>query len=98
MEFFIVGPNTLDDFHRLLQGRLGDGHRLEPALQCRILFDVLPVFLEGGGADDLHLSPGQGRLENVGGVHGAFGIPRPHQIVHFVDDQNNIAQALDLID
>ena len=34
-------------------------HRLETPLQRRVLFDVLPVLVEGGGADAVQLAPGQ---------------------------------------
>ena len=37
-------------------------HRLEAALQRLILFDVLAVLVEGGGADDLNFSAGEGGL------------------------------------
>ncbi len=46
----------------LLLGGLAHHDRLEPALQRGVLFDVLAVFVHGGGADDLQFAPGQGGL------------------------------------
>ena len=73
-------------------------HRLEPALQGGVLFNVLAVLVEGGGADDLDLSPGQGGLQDVGGVHGALGVTGAHQVMHLVDKQDDVAAGLHLVD
>ena len=81
-----------------LDGRFRNGHRLEPALQCRILLDVLAVFIEGGSTDDLNLATGQGRLQNIGRIHRAFRIACANKIVDLVDDQNDVAALLDLAD
>ena len=59
---------------------------------------VLAVLGESGGANDLNLAPAQGGLENVGGVHGALGVAGAHDVVHLVDDQDDVAQLLDLLD
>ena len=59
-----------------LQGLFGSGglhhHFLETAFECAVFFDVLAVFVEGCGADALYVASCQGRLEHVGGVHGAW--------------------------
>ena len=68
----------------------GDG--LEAALQGGVLLDVLAVLGEGGGADDLDLAPGEGGLEDVGGVHAALGVARADDVVHLVDDEDDVAQ------
>ena len=94
----IVALDTPEDVLGLGQGGLVDDHRLEAALQSGVLFNILAVLLEGGGTDHLNLTTGQGGLENVGGIHGAFGIASAHQIVYLVDDQNDVAQRLDLFD
>ena len=58
---------------------------------------MLAVFVEGGGADDLDLAPGQGGLEDIGGVHAALGVPGAHDVMHLVNDQNDIACLADLL-
>ena len=74
--------------------RRGFAHhdRLEPALQGRVLFNVLAVFVDGGGADDLQLAPGQGGLEDVGRVHRALGRAGADDGVHLVDEQDDVAR------
>ena len=90
--------DALHDLAGLGNGRLCHGDGLEAALQSGILLDILPVLSKGGGADDLDFAPGQGRLENIGGIHTAFCVACAHQIVDFVDDQDDVAALLDLAD
>ena len=74
-------------------------HGLEPPLQGGVLLDVLAVLVQGGGADAAQVAPGQGRLEQVGGVHAASGGAGAHQQVQLVDEQDDLALALlDLLD
>ena len=98
VEGFIVGGDALQNFHRVVDGGLLHDDGLEAALQGGVLFDVLAVLGEGGGADHLDLAPAQGGLEDVGGVHGALRVPRAHNGVHLVDDQDDVAQLLHLVD
>ena len=69
-------------------------HGLEAAFQSRILFNILPVFVQGGGADAVELPSGQQRLQQVAGIHGALGLARSHDGVKLVDEQNDFALAL----
>ena len=62
MELGIGLGNALHDLAGLLNGGLRHGHRLEAALQGRILLDILAVLIEGGGTDNLNFPSGQGRL------------------------------------
>ena len=59
---FQRAPETAEHVHGLLPGRLRHLDRLKPALQRRVLFNMPAVFLRGSGANDLYLSPAQGRL------------------------------------
>ena len=97
MELLIIMGDTLHNLDGFVDGRLVDRDRLETALQGSVLFDILAVFGKGGGADDLDLSPGQSRLQDVCSVHAALSVARAYQIVDLVDDQDDIAQTLDLI-
>ena len=62
MVFFISGRHARQNTDRLLYGRLLHIDRLETAFQCRVLFNVLAVFRNGGGADKLNFPSGKGRL------------------------------------
>ena len=98
VEGLVVVGNTTKDLHRVLQVGLVHRHRLEAPLQRGVLLDVLAVLGEGGGADDLDLPPAEGRLEDVGGVHGALGVAGAHNVVDLVDDQDDVAALADLLD
>src|SRR5207237_204478 len=49
--------HAVQDVDGLGQRRLVDEHRLEPALERRVLLDVLAVLVESCGADALDLAP-----------------------------------------
>ena len=88
----------VEDLDRLADGGLLDPHRLEAALQRRVLLQVLAVLLQRGGADRLQLAPGQHRLEDRGGVDGALGGAGTHQGVDLVDEQQDVAAGADLLE
>ena len=69
-------------------------HGLEAALQRGVLFDVLAVLVERGGADAVQLAARQHGLEQVAGVHGAFGLARADHGVQLVDEQDDLALGL----
>ena len=96
VELLVIVGDAPHDLRRLGHGGLRHRHRLEAALQGGVLFNVLPVLREGGGANDLDLPPGQGWLQDVGGIHGALRIPGAHQVVDFVNDQDDVAADLHL--
>ena len=73
--------------------RLIDEHRLEAAFQGRVLLDVLAVLVERGRADAVQFAAGQHRLEQVAGVHRAFGLARADDGVQLVDEQDDLALA-----
>ena len=77
----------------ILHRRFGDHYRLEPPLQGGILFNILAVFVQGGGADAVQLTPGQHRFEQVAGIHGAVGLAGAHNGMQFIDKQQNPAFA-----
>ncbi len=92
-------PQAAQDGDGLLHAGLVHEHRLEAPLQRRVLLDVLAVLVEGRGADGVQLAPGEHRLEQVGGVHGAFGGTRPDHGVQLVDEQDDLALGvLDLLE
>ena len=71
---------------------------LQPAFQRRVPLHVLAVVVQGGGADALHLAPGQRRLQYVGSVHRPFGGPGADDGVNLVDEEDAVAGRLDLFD
>ena len=71
-------------------------HGLETAFQRLILLDILAVLVEGGGADDLYLTAGEGRLEDVARVHGTLALTGRGDGVDLIDEQDHVACGLDL--
>ena len=73
---------------------LAHQHGLEAALQRRVLLDVLAVFVERRGTDDVELAPGERRLEHVARVHRALGGAGADDGVQLVDEGDVPAFAL----
>src|SRR5439155_18572003 len=71
---------------------------LEPALEGRILLEVLAVLVARGRPDRLQLPSGQHRLEDRRRVDGALSRPGPDQGVQLVDEQNDVSTRLDLLE
>ena len=83
-----------EDGDRVLHCGLADEHLLEAAFQGGVLLDILPVLVQGGGADAVELSPGQLGLEEVPRVHAALGTARADDVVELVDEEQDAALAL----
>lgn len=87
--------------HRRSQGLPGlvDLHHLEAAGQGGVLLEILFVLGPGGRGDGAQLAPGEGRLEQVGGIVLARLAAGADQGVGFVDEQDDRPRALaDLVD
>ena len=52
------------------------------------------ILVERRGADAAQLAAGQGRLEQVGGVHRPLGLARADDQVQLVDEQDDPALGL----
>ena len=61
------------DSDGVVHGGLADHHGAEAAGEGGVLFDVLLIFGNGGGADAAQFAACQCRFQQVGGVDGAFG-------------------------
>ena len=77
--------------------RLLDRDGLEPALERRVLLEVLAVLVARGGADRLQLAAGEHGLEDAGGVDRALGGAGADERVQLVDEQDDVAAGLDLL-
>ena len=97
----VLDANAMVDFIPLLQSpqngnrrfhrRFLHEHRLKPALEGGILFDVLAVFIECGRANAAEFAAGELRLEHVGGIRRAFGRASAHDRVKLVNKENDPA-------
>ena len=93
----VVALNAQQHFVGVLHRWLLDLHRLEPALQGGILLYKLTILGKGGSADHLNFAARERRLQDICRVHGALTVAGAHQIVHLVNEQNNIALGLHLV-
>ena len=98
MVLLVAFADAHQDVDGLLERGLLDHDRLEPALEGRVALDVLAVLVERGGADALQLAARERRLEDVGGVDGAFGGTRAHEGVELVDEEDRVVGVAQLLD
>ena len=68
----VAGLQAAENGDGVLDRGLADEDRLKAAFQGGVLFDVLAIFVERGGADAAEFAAGQGGLEQIGGVGAAF--------------------------
>ncbi|MCY1298871.1 hypothetical protein D9M70_483760 [compost metagenome] len=79
------------DRDRVLDRRLLDHDRLEPAGERRVLLHVLAIFIKRSGANAMQLAARKRRLQEVGGIHCSFRLAGTDQRVHLVDEQDDLA-------
>ena len=88
---FVAFFQTAQDGDGVFDGRFGNDHGLKTALERRVFFDVLAVFVERGGADGAEFASRERGLQHVGSVHRAFRSASADESVEFVDEKNNLA-------
>ena len=74
--------------------RFADEHRLEAPLERCVLLDILAIFIERRCADAVKLAARERRLQEIAGVHRAFGFAGAHERVHLVDEEDDVACRL----
>ena len=89
--FLILGLDAGQNLDGILHGGFPHLHLLEAAFQGGVLLNVLSVLIERGGAYGLELPAGEGGLDDVGGVHGAFRGARAHDGVQLVKEEDDVA-------
>src|SRR6202020_753187 len=98
MVCLVAVPQALEDLDGVLHRRLTDLDRLEPAFQRGVLLDVLAVLVERGRADGLQFATGQFVLEDRRRVDRTLGRTRTDQRVQLVDEQDDVAAGVDLLE
>ena len=93
----VLDLDATQDVHGHLGVGLFHSDGLEPPLERRVTLHVLAVVVQRGRADALDLTAGQGRLQDIGSVHGAFRGSGSDQGVDFVDEEHAIAGGLDFL-
>ena len=94
----VAVAKAVENAQSLFLARLFHVHRLEATGERGIFFEMLAIFLGSGGSNYLQLATRQRRLQNSGGVDGAFSGTRANDGMHFVDEQNDVAVFDDFLD
>ena len=89
---------TLEDLDGVGDRRFFDDDLLEATLEGGVLLEVLAELVEGGGADGLKLTAGEHRLEDRRRVDRTFGGTRTDEGVDLVDEEDDVAAGLDLLE
>ena len=84
---FLLDPTQ--DRYRVFDGWLLHDHRLEPAGQRGVFFNVFAIFIERRGPHTVELPPRKRRFDQVGRIHRAIRFPRPHERMHLVDEKDD---------
>ena len=87
----VAGFEAAKDGDGVFDAGLEHHDGLEASFEGGVFFDVLAVFVEGGGADAAELSAGEGGFEQVAGVDGTFGFAGADDEVQFVDEEDDLA-------
>ena len=93
----VFRAEALEDQDGLFDGGRFDFDGLEAAFERGIFLDVLAIFVERRGADALQFAAAQGGLDDVRGVHRAFGRAGAHDGVQLVNEQDDVLRAANLV-
>ena len=95
---FVFRCDATQDGDGVFHARLSYEHLLETAFQCRILFDVLTVFVECGGTDQAQFASREHGFEHVARVHGSFGRARADDGMDLIDERDDLpVRVLDFL-
>ena len=94
VEHLVPFLQAAQDGDGILHSRLIHLHRLEPALQRGVFFDILTVLVQRGRADAVQLAARQHGLEQIACVHSAVGLTGTHDGVQLIDEEDDLALAL----
>ena len=98
MEFLVIVLDALKHLYAFFDRRLSHGNRLETALKRGILLDILAIFVESGSTYDSDLAARKCGLEDICGVYASLGVTDADDVMHLVDNENNVPCLLDLVD
>jgi hypothetical protein len=87
----VAFAQAAQDGNRVFHRRLANQHRLEAALECGILLDVLAILVQGGCPDRVQLAARQHRLQHLRRVHRALGRACANDGMKLVDEEHDLA-------
>ena len=97
MEFLVIVLDALKHLYAFFDRRLSHGNRLETALKRGILLDILAILVKSGSTYNPYLSARERGFEDICGVYASLGVTDADDIMHLVDNENNVPCLLDLV-
>ena len=94
MEHLIAFLQATENGNGVLHRGLIHLHRLEPAFQSGVLFNILAILVQRRCADTVQFASRQHRLQEVARVHTALGFTCAHNGVQLIDEQDDLALGL----
>ena len=82
-----------EDRNGVLLRRFIDHHFLETPFESLVLLEIFLKLVERRGADGPQFAPGEGRFEDVRGIHRPRRLAGADQRVNLVDEEQNLALA-----
>ena len=73
MVLFVFWTKSFQDKNGFLYGRSLDFHGLKSAFERRVFLNIFSIFRQRSCSDALQFASAQSRLDDVRGIHGAFG-------------------------
>ncbi len=70
---FVFRPQTFQNQDRFIDGRRFHFDCLEATFKRGVFFNVFAILIQRRCADALQLAPAERGLDDIGGVHRAFG-------------------------
>ena len=94
VEHLIAFLQATENGNGVLHRRFIHLHRLEPAFQSGVLFNILAILVQRRCADTVQFAPRQHGLQEVARVHAALSFARAYNGVQFIDEQDDLALGL----
>ena len=88
---FVTIAYAIEHLDGVLNIGLFDEDRGKASVEGAVLFDLLAVFIHGGGADRLQFAARQSRFHHVAGIHCAGGRARADHLVQLVNEKDDLA-------
>ena len=88
---FVLFLQTTQNGDCVFHTRLVHKDLLEAAFKCRILFNVLAVFIKRCCADHMQLAAGQSGFQHIARIHAALGLTGTDHRMDFINKENDLA-------
>ena len=91
MEDLIPLFEPTQDGDGVLHRRLIYHNRLESSFQCRVFFNIFPVFIQGRGPNTMKLSSCQHWFEHISRIHRALRFSGTHDGMQLIDEKDHLS-------